>query len=237
MTVGRPLVLGHRGSPRRARENTIEAFALAREDGADGVELDVHRSADGVLVVHHDAEIEGFGVLAARDHAEITAAFPWLPTLPEVLDECTGLLVNVEIKNSPADADFDPHESVADAVVRLLHARARADDVLVSSFHLPTIDAVHRLDPTVRTGYLTVLHPGPVDALAAAVAGGHHAIHPFFGVLDEIAAPTVVQEAHDAGVAVNTWTVNEPADLTRLAAAGIDAIVTDVPAVARAALT
>lgn len=237
MTERRPLILGHRGSPRRARENTIEAFALAREDGADGVELDVHRSADGVLVVHHDAEIEGFGVLAERDRAEIASAFPWLPTLPEVLDECVGLLVNIEIKNSPSDADFDPDESVADAVVRLLHARGRTDDVLVSSFHLPTIDAVHRLDPTVRTGYLTVLHPGPVDALVAAVGGGHHAIHPFFGVLDEDAAPTLVQEAHTLGVVVNTWTVNEPADVIRLAAAGIDAIVTDLPAVASAALT
>src|SRR5262245_86787 len=104
MSGTRPLVLGHRGSPRRARENTLESFALAREDGADGVELDVHGTRDGGLVVHHDATIEGFGVLAEHDAAGIRAAYPWLPTLAEVLDECRGLLVNVEIKNSPRDA-------------------------------------------------------------------------------------------------------------------------------------
>ena len=81
MSSPRPLVLGHRGSPRRARENTLEAFALAREDGADGVELDVHRTRDGGLVVHHDADIEGFGVLADHDLAAIRDAFAWLPTL------------------------------------------------------------------------------------------------------------------------------------------------------------
>ena len=225
------------GKPRRARENTIEAFALAREDGADGVELDVHRSADGALVVHHDAEIEGFGVLADRSHEEIVATFPWLPTLPAVLDECAGLLVNIEIKNSPKDADFDPDEAVAAAVVELLASRAGADRVLVSSFHLPTIDAVHGLDPTIRTGYLTVLHPAPLDAVAVAVAHGHAAVHPFFGTLDADAAPAVAAGAHASGVAVNTWTVNEPDDIARLAAVGIDAIVTDVPAIARAALT
>src|SRR4051812_31066766 len=113
----RPLVLGHRGSPRRARENTLEGFAVAREDGADGVELDVHRTRDGALVVHHDADIEGFGVIAEHLTADVRAAHPWVPTLSEVLDECRGLLVNVEIKNQPSDADFDPAETVAAAVV------------------------------------------------------------------------------------------------------------------------
>ena len=191
-----PLILGHRGSPRRARENTIEAFALAREDGADGVELDVHRSADGALVVHHDAEIEGFGILADHPHHEISAAFPWLPTLPEVLDECLGLLVNIEINNSPKDADFDPDEAVATAVVELLASRAGTDHVLVSSCHLPTIDAVRALDPSIRTGYLTVLHPAPLDAVAVAVARGHTAVHPFFGTLDAGSAPAVLDGAH-----------------------------------------
>src|SRR4051794_5776874 len=105
MSARRPLVLGHRGSSRRARENTLEAFALAREDGADGVELDVHRSRDGVLLVHHDADVEGLGVLAEHDAGAVRSVFPWIPTLAEVLDECRGLLVNIEIKNSPKDLD------------------------------------------------------------------------------------------------------------------------------------
>jgi glycerophosphoryl diester phosphodiesterase len=230
MSPRRPLVLGHRGSPRRARENTLEAYALARDDGADGVELDVHRTRDGGLVVHHDADIEGFGVLADHEAAEIRAAFDWIPTLAEVLDECRGLLVNVEIKNSPKDLDFDPDESVAAGVVDLLAARDGVDRVLVSSFHLPSIERVHALAPAVPTGYLTVLHPPPAEAIDAAVRGGHGAVHPFFGVLADDAAGSLTESAHAVGVKVHTWTVNDPDDVARLAAAGVDALISDVPA-------
>lgn len=235
MTSGTPLILGHRGSPRRARENTLEAFALAREEGADGVELDVHRTADGALIVHHDADVDGFGVLAHHDLGTIRESFPWLPTLDEVLDECRGLLVNIEIKNSPKDPDFDADEGVAHRVVDLLHARAGADRVIVSSFHLPSIERVHALDPSLDTGYLVGL-ADPLEAIGHALTGGHRALHPFFGMLAEQAAVTVVEEAHTVGIALNTWTVNEPDEIRRLAAAGIDAIITDVPAIACAAL-
>ena len=235
MTTSRPLILGHRGSPRRARENTVAAFRMAREDGADGVELDVHRTQDGELVVFHDAALEDFGVLAEAPFAQVRAAYPWLPTLTEVLDECVGLLVNIEIKNSPPDADFDPDEGVAHAVVDLLRARGR-DEVIVSSFNFPSIERVHALDASVPTGYLTGLQVTPMDAIAAAVEGGHRAVHPFFGMLADEGAATVVEAAHASGIAVNTWTVNEPNEIARLAAAGVDAVVTDVPAEARAAL-
>lgn len=229
--------MGHRGSPRRARENTLEAFALAREDGADGVELDVHRTRDGELLVHHDADIEGFGVIAEHDAARVRGTYGWIPSLAEVLDGCRGLLVNIEIKNQPKDVDFDPGESVAALVVGLLASRGGQDRVLVSSFHLPTIDRVHALDPEIPTGYLMVMTPGPIDALGMAVVGGHQAIHPFFGVLADQGAATVAEAAHALEIAVNTWTVNEPDEIVRLAAAGVDAIITDVPAVAIAALT
>ncbi|MBK5287755.1 MAG: glycerophosphodiester phosphodiesterase [Acidimicrobiia bacterium] len=230
------LVMGHRGAPRRARENTIEAFELAREEGADGVELDVHLSRDGVLLVHHDAAIDGFGVLAEHPIDAIQGSFPWLPTLEAVLDACAGLLVNIEIKNSPRDADFDPYEAASQAVVDLLRRRDGVDRVLVSSFHLPSINQVHALAPEIATGYLAVMDPAPVDALVAAIAGGHRAIHPFFGVLADRGAVMVVEEAHTVGIQVNTWTVNEPEEIVRLAEAGVDAIITDVPAVAREAL-
>ena len=236
MTNRDPRILGHRGAPRRARENTLEAFAFAREEGADGVELDVHGSLDGGLVVHHDAEIDGFGVLAERLLGEIRAAFPWMATLAEVLDSCRGLLVNIEIKNSPNDVDFDPDEHVAAAVVELLATRGSQDDVIVSSFHLPSIDRVHALDTSIPTGYLTSLRPNPLEAVAAAAAGGHSAVHPFFGVLADLGAATLIEAAHSAGLALNTWTVNNADEIARLAAAGVDAIITDVPADARRAI-
>ena len=214
----------------------MEGFGLAREEGADGVELDVHRTLDGVVVVHHDAHIERFGVLAEHDFAAIRAAFVWIPTLDDVLDECRGMLVNIEIKNSPPDADFDPEERLADAVVECLAQRDAADNVIVSSFHLPSIDRVHSLDPSIPTGYLTGFQVAPDDALGAAILGGHNAVHPFFGVLADQGATSVVEAAHTLGIAVNTWTVNDLAEIVRLAAAGVDAIITDVPAEARAAL-
>ena len=231
----KPQIIGHRGAPRVARENTLAAFAAARAQGADGVELDVHATSDGAIVVHHDAEIEGFGILADHPVDEIRATFAWLPTLAEVLDLCVGGRVNIEIKNSPRDADFDAEERLAASVVALLAQRG-GDDVIVSSFHLPSIDRVHALNPTIPTGYLMAINPAPLDALGIAIERGHRAIHPFFGALADRAAVLVVEAARTAGIAVNTWTVNDPDEIARLADAGVDAIVTDVPAQARAAL-
>ena len=118
------LVLAHRGSRREAPENTLEAFSVARAQGADGVELDVHRTTDDGLVVHHDADAAGFGLLADHSLRAVRAALPSVPTLAEVLEECRGLLVNVEIKNAPGDADHDPRCRASDLVVDLLRARA-----------------------------------------------------------------------------------------------------------------
>ena len=115
-------------------------------------------------------------------------------------------------------------------MVELLAARDGLDRVLVSSFHLPSIDRVRALDPAVPTGYLTVVHPPPAEAIATAVRSGHGAVHPFFGVLADDAARTVTERAHAEGIVVHTWTVNDPDDVVRLAAAGVDALITDVPA-------
>src|SRR5574341_425387 len=112
--MGDPRILAHRGACLVARENTIDAFAQARALGADGIELDVHRSADGVLVVHHDPAAPEFGVLADHSLAEIRAGLPHVPTLEESLDACAGLHVNVEVKNLPGDPDFDHDDTAAD---------------------------------------------------------------------------------------------------------------------------
>jgi glycerophosphoryl diester phosphodiesterase len=232
----RPLLLGHRGAPRDALENTLAAFAAARDQGADGVELDVHRSADGALVVHHDAVVEGFGLLAGHTGAEIREARPSIPTLGEVFALCTGMLVNVEVKNSPHDADFDPQDRAADAVVELVQSRELYDSVLVSSFHLPTIDRVHTLDPRIATGYLVVVDPLPLAALEIAHDHGHGALHPHLAALGEAFAPAVVTRAQELGLALNVWTVNDPGEIIRLARLGIDAIITDTPRIARDAL-
>jgi glycerophosphoryl diester phosphodiesterase len=234
--VPRPLVLAHRGASRRVRENTIDAFAQAMALGADGVELDVHRTADDHLVVHHDAELAAGGVLAEQRLREIRAAAPFVPTLDEVLDTCPGRLVNIEIKNLPGDADFDRSEHAAELVVAVLTRRGGGDDVLVSSFNLATVDRVRALDPSVPTALLTLHGFDPLDALPLARDRGHAALHPDVRSLVGPVAGAVGERATEIGIRVNVWTVNDPDEVRRLAAAGVDGIVTDVPDVALRAL-
>lgn len=230
--MDRPLVLAHRGARRRAPENTLEAFAVARDLGADGVELDVRRTRDGVLVLHHDPAPPDGPVLATVDHAVVRERFPAIPTLSEALDVCAGLLVNVEIKNLPWEDDFDAGESVADAVVDLLADRGGTDRVLVSSFHLPTVDRVHARAPGVPTAFLFLAGMDLVEVVDLTADRGHVAVHPDMRALGGPETHEFVVHAHERGLDVNVWTVNEPADMARLADVGVDALVTDVPDVA-----
>ncbi len=105
--TARPLVLGHRGAPKVAPENTIAAFARARELGADGVELDVRRSADAVLTLNHDPDLKGVGAIAQLTLAELRAGRPDVATLAEAFAACRGLVTNVEVKCLPWEPDAD----------------------------------------------------------------------------------------------------------------------------------
>ncbi|HYU40186.1 MAG TPA: glycerophosphodiester phosphodiesterase [Acidimicrobiia bacterium] len=232
-----PRIIAHRGARRVAPENTIEAFVAAAQLGADGVELDVHRTADGALVVHHDADARGVGVLAQRALSEIRTARPDIPTLGEALDACAGMLVNVEVKNLPGDADYDPDDGAAAAVVELLTRRELRDDVLVSSFNLASADRVRALDDSIPTGFLTLVGMDPVEGVEVAHAHGHGASHPDVRSLTDTVAEDAVARAHELQMAVNVWTVNGEDEMRRLAAAGVDALITDVPDVARRVIT
>jgi glycerophosphoryl diester phosphodiesterase len=216
-----------------APENTLEAFAVALAQGADGVELDVHRTADDVLVVHHDADAPELGVLAELPFAAIRDARPDIPVLADVLDACAGALVNVEIKNLPGDADYDEHDRAADLVVALLADRGGEDDVLVSSFNLSTVDRIRASAAELPTAFLVMLGIDPLAALDLVAERGHVALHPFRGMLADESAGRVVERAAELGLALNVWTVNEPPEIGRLAALGVDAVITDVPDVAR----
>jgi glycerophosphoryl diester phosphodiesterase len=217
-----------------APENTVAAFALALELGSDGVELDVRRTADGEVVACHDAEIPG-GVLCELPLSVARELVPGLATLEEALDVCTGALVNIEIKNRPGDADWDPTDEVAGQVVALLDRRGGRDDVLVSSFNLATVDRVRALAPGCPTALLT-RGPDPVPALTAVDTRGHSALHPHVGAMTGATAAEVLRRKHERGIRVNVWTVNDDDEIRRLGAAGVDAVVTDVPDVALRAL-
>ncbi|WP_436793254.1 glycerophosphodiester phosphodiesterase [Actinospongicola halichondriae] len=221
----KPQVFGHRGASAAAPENTLEAYDLARVQGADGVELDVRRTVDGALVLHHDAQLPGGRIIAATTHADLPAS---IPTLEAALDTCVGMVVNIEIKNIPGEPDFHETCTLADEVVALLSERAGRDRVLISSFHLATIDRVKVLDPEIRTGFLTLVEPTALESVRLASKRGHDAINPYFLFVDE----ALIDAAHGAGLEVNAWTVNEPDVIAQLASLGIDGIVTDVPDVA-----
>ena len=218
------LVLGHRGASVDAPENSPEAFALADRMGADGVELDVRCAGDGRLLVAHDPLPDSLDEVDALG----------LPSLSDVLDACGDrMLVNVEIKNWKTDAGYDPTMSMVVPVLDELRRRgARARHRwLISSFSWSTVAACRDHDPDIATACLT---SGAVDAptIERLAAAGHSALHPWEPQVDE----EFVACCHRSGLAVNTWTCNDPVRLVELAALGVDGVCTDVPDVALSAL-
>lgn len=225
-------VVGHRGASLAFPENTIAAFEGAIAQGADGVELDVRRTLDGAMAILHDDALPDGRLLLETTLRDLPAS---VPVLADVLDACAPLeVVNIEIKNWPADRDFDPEERLAGEVVGLLESRGELGDgrALVSCFHLPTIDRVHELAPGLATAWLLGLVDHPERLIDTAAAHGHVAVHPHHLFVDE----SFVERAHDAGLAVNVWTVDDPDRIRQLAGQGVDAVVTNVPDQALTAL-
>jgi len=188
--------------------------------GADGVELDVRRSADGALVVLHDAELTGLGPVCDLRVRELPNDVALLGEAMEVLE---SLVVNVEIKNAADEPGFDPTGSLSHDVVALLQDRGDLERVVVSSFDLPTLDAVRQASATVATGWLLGYAAEPGTLVEIAVDHDVGALHPWVLTVDAEG----VTAAHAAGLEVATWTVNARQDLERMARLGVDTVITD----------
>jgi glycerophosphoryl diester phosphodiesterase len=225
-------VIAHRGDTRVARENTLDAFRMAVEAGADMVELDVRRSADGRLAVVHDPLLADGAPVVATPFARLP---PWVPTLDAALDACAGATVDIELKNHADEPGHDPTCTLADDVVAAVLARGELDRVLISSFDLEMVERVRDVCDDVATAWLVEDLPaaGQPDVVGVLVAGRHQALHPRWDVVD---APLVAR-CHDAGLAVNVWTCDDAAAMARLAAWGVDGICTNRIDLAAAALT
>lgn len=230
------LVIAHRGSGPHGPEpeNTLAAFAAAARLGADGVELDVRRSADGRLVVHHDARLPGGELVAETRYDDLPES---IPTLEEALDACQGFVVNVEVKSSPSDPDFEPSQRVARETGRLVESRLRGGEsrpgsLVVSSFSLEALAAFSREAPGVETAWLAGAGALGSDLVATAVAAGVSGIHPAGYLVDG----PLVSSAHEAGLAVRAWTVDEPEQIALLGDLGVEAVITNEVALARETL-
>ena len=229
------LILGHRGASAHAPENSIEAFLLAAEQGADGAELDVRRTADGELVIHHDAFIPGVDAIVDHTRAELARQAPAVVGFADAMAACDGLIVNIEIKNSPADPDFDAGESVAGEVAKWVTGNGWVERVIISSFNPATVDRVRVLSPGSATGRLILPGADAGRELVFAHQRGHQAIHPH---LSSLAAPEeLMRLADELGMWVVAWTVDDGDVIRALRDAGLTGVITNDPANARAALT
>ena len=221
-------VVAHRGaSAANPPGNTIAAFAEAVAQGADWVELDVHLTADGEIVVHHDPVLADGRVLGELSAADIPDV---IPTLAEALAACSPLAVNVEIKPDGVDA---LRSSLIAKVVQLLQSEPTSRDFLVTSFDHDICDQVRALDATLPTGLLNA-HPDSLQTdLDRAGSAGHVAINPWYGLVTK----EFVERAHALAIAVNVWTVDDPQQMRALADMGVDAIITNVPSLCREVLS
>jgi glycerophosphoryl diester phosphodiesterase len=215
-------VVAHRGDRTAERENTIAAFVAAGLSGASAVELDVRRTADDELIVHHDPIVYGVGTVVDLSRSDLARRAPWIPTLADALASCEGMWVNVEIKNSPDDPDWDPQRTVA----ATLTSRIDSQGVVVSSFDWESIEIAR--NSGLPTAWL--VRRDPLAAVARAAAGGHVAINPAVALLEGAAAEETAAAADASGIWVMPWTVNEEAEAIRLQLAGVHAIITDDPA-------
>ena len=234
---GRPLVIGHRGAKALVTENTMASFERARLDGADGVELDVRCTEDGVVVVMHDPDLSRMtGKRDAREVARLTLeelrevelgpGGERAPTLAEVLDwaDAHDVRVNVELKH-----DVPGERALATATARLLRSRARAAErVILSSFQPRLLAWMRALAPNVPRAFLfhekqRFARTPLVRVIARGV--GAIALHPE----RTLCSPERVRGWKSHGFLVNVWTVNDEDEARDLAALEVDGLITDDP--------
>ena len=240
----KPLIFAHRGASALAPENTLAAFQLALELGADGIELDVMLSKDEELVVIHDTTVnrttDGGGNVPEMIYAQLRKldagskfgeqfADEHLPTLAEVF-ELVGnrLIINVELKNYHA-----PMDDLATHVVRLIDKHGLQGTTLLSSFNPLNARKARETNPSIPFGLLT--EPGALGALFRGPAGrlfGYQALHPYY---KDVTAG-MVEALHHRGKMCNVWTVDDPQALLAMKQFKVDAVICNDPAAARMVL-
>jgi len=220
----RALVIGHRGASAYEYENSRAAFRAARVRGADAVELDVHAAADGVLFVHHDEVVNGTHITRASAAQVRALRLPngeSVPTLEDALAAIDAALrVFVEVKSLPPTFD--------DRLLAILDASGGR--CAVHGFDHRIVKRLGLTRPELPRGVLLASYPlRPLDALRDT---GATVLWEDQSLIDG----ALVETLHGAGYGIHAWTVNEPDDMRRLLALGVDGLCTNVPDVARLAV-
>ena len=223
--MSRPLVIAHRGASGYEVENSLAAFRRAAEQGADAVELDIHSTADGALVVHHGHTVADHHI--AHSTLDDVRAHPLpngepIPTLREALDVIVPkMIAYVEIKYVAKLAD--------ERLFEVIEQSGAPNRVALHAFDHRIIRRMGEKRPLIRRGVLSASYPVyPVRNLEdadASILWQHH----------QHVDDALVASLHGAGKLLYVWTVNDPAELKAFLALGVDGICTDFPDVARAA--
>jgi glycerophosphoryl diester phosphodiesterase len=231
-----PLIIGHRGASAGAPENTLAAFALAQEQGAQGVEFDVRLSADGNVIVMHDATVarttNGTGRVSQMTTKQLRALDAGMgqpvPTLDDVFEAFgPSMLYNVELK---VGGLLD--KGLEGAVAERIEAYHLQNHVIVSSFDpLALRRARQQLSATTLTGYLWMQGRTAQRMLRRLLAPAE-ADHPYYPLVDE----AYMAWARERDLRVHVWTVDDAQEARRLAALGVHALITNKPREIAAAL-
>jgi glycerophosphoryl diester phosphodiesterase len=236
----RPLVVAHRGSSLSAPENTMAAFRLAVDAGADMIEFDVRMTRDFELVVHHDRSLgrtsDGSGRVwdLTLDEMRGTDAGSWhsrrfagerIPTLRQVLDEIPfSVGLDIEVKT---DGDRRRGAALPESVLLLVRESRREDSVVVSSFDHRFLRRLHHLDPSLRLGAL--LLPVRDGFRSPSQLARRTGASMFICSRTQLRARHM-RDARAAGLSVAVYGVNTAADLAKARRAGVHAVITDNPA-------
>lgn len=228
----RPLVFAHRGGSALAPENTLAAFDRGLAAGADGLELDVRLSRDGVAVVHHDERLDrttrARGPLDGLTAAQLADVD--VPALCDVLARYPQTRIIIELKTASA--------ALVAAVVKDVRRAAAVEHVCLGSFSVAALRAARALAPEIATSagrfevrmalYRSWMHlsPGRVPYHGFQVPETNGATR--------VVSPRFVRLAHRAGLSVQVWTVDDPGDMRRLLDWGVDGIISDRPDLAAA---
>jgi len=237
-SVKRPLVYAHRGASGYLPENTMPAFEKAVEMGADGIELDIHKTKDGQLVVIHDEKIDrtSNGKGSVKDYTleelrrfNYNATHPEckeaaIPTMREVFEliKPTDLIINIELKTGVIF-----YEDIEEDIVAMTKEFGMEDRVIYSSFNHYSIMRIKELFPEARTGFLYM--DGTLNMPEYGKEHGVEALHP---ALYNVQYPNYVERCHELGIKINAWTVNSKQNLHMACDMGLDGIITNYPDVA-----